>query len=254
MTTSTPSIPDNKKIYDETWADWVDMKKYGPASRWLHALLRRQLAVVRSAAWRVHTVLDVGCGEGTVTNLLHKELPEAQVTGIDFSASGIACAQHEYPHDKLRFVHDEDSALLDGQYDLVSAFEVLEHVEDWQEVLGRMADASTQYLLLSFPVGRMRPFEVHVGHLRNFKKGEVEAFLATKGFVPKNIFYAGFPFYNPLYREVCNLTDSGSNTLTKGKYGWFQKLIGSVLLFMFDHLSTRRRFGNQFCGLFVRAQ
>lgn len=247
-------IPDNKKIYDETWVDWVDMKKYGPASRWLHALLRRHLALVRQSTIPVRTVLDVGCGEGTVTNLLHEELPNADITGIDFSASGIACATHAYPSERMHFVLDEKSERLTAKYDLVTAFEVLEHVEDWHDVLGRMADASNQYLLLSFPVGRMRPFEVHVGHLRNFKKGEVEEFLATRGFVPRNIFYAGFPFYNPLYRDLCNLTDSGSNTLTRGTYRWHQKALGRLIAFVFDHLSTRRHLGNQFCGLFVRQQ
>jgi SAM-dependent methyltransferase len=207
---------------------------------------------VRQGKYPVRTVLDVGCGEGTVTNLLHEELPDAQITGIDFSASGIACAQREYAHEKIQFILDEQSTHLSMKYDVVTAFEVLEHVEDWHDVLGRMADASEQYLLLSFPVGRMRPFEVHVGHVRNFKKGEVETFLATKGFAPKNIFYAGFPFYNPLYRDLCNMTDSGSNALTRGKYGWFQKVLGSLVLFVFDHLSTRRHLGNQFCGLFVR--
>jgi hypothetical protein len=115
-----------------------------------------------------------------------------------------------------------------------------------------MAAAANKYVLLSFPTGRMRPFEVHVGHFRNFKQGEVEEFMRAQGFVPERILYAGFPFYSPLYREVCNLTDSASNRFTTGRYGPRQKIVATVLYWLFRYGSTRRRLGDQFCGLFRR--
>ena len=31
---------DNKKLYNENWMDWADMKVYGPASRWLRVLIK----------------------------------------------------------------------------------------------------------------------------------------------------------------------------------------------------------------------
>jgi SAM-dependent methyltransferase len=246
--------PDNKKIYDETWRDWVDMKIYGPASRWLRSLIKRHLATLRSRHASIETVLDVGCGEGTITHLLAQQLPEAQILGIDFSESGIDCADQAYKRSNLEFRHDERSAAMNTKYDLVTAFEVLEHIDDWQSFLERIAAASNKYLLLSFPTGRMRPFEVNVGHFRNYKKGQIEEFLKTRGFTPIKVFYAGFPFYNPLYREFCNLTNSGSNSFTRGKYGWKQKTIGWIIYFVFRFLSTRSHSGDQFCGLFVRAQ
>ena len=47
----------------------------------------------------------------------------------------------------------------------------------------------------------MRAFEAAVGHVRNFRRGEVEAFMARAGFLERNIYHAGFPFFSPLYRE-----------------------------------------------------
>lgn len=247
------SGPDNKKIYDETWTDWVDMKIYGPASRWLRSLISRHLVTLNSRPDRpVKSVLDVGCGEGTITNFIAEKLPEARVTGIDFSQTGIACAKKAYARKNLEFIMDESSMHMKNTYDLVTAFEVLEHIDDWQEFLERLSAASRRYLMLSFPTGRMRPFEVIVGHYRNYKKGEVEAFLAGRGFRPVKVFYAGFPFYNPLYREFCNLTNSGGNSFTTGKYDWRQKTAGWIVYFFFNFLSTRSRWGDQFCGLFER--
>lgn len=242
---------DNRAIYDENWSLWLDMKRLGPASRWLRSLIRDQVRAIRERG-NIASILDVGCGEGTITWDLAKYFPDAQTIGIDFSSAGIDCARASYTLPRLRYLHDVTSQALDDRYDLVTAFEVLEHVEDWQDLLGRMAAAARQFVLVSFPLGRMRPFEVHVGHLRNFRRGEVEEFMGSKGFQPARVFQAGFPFYSPLYREACNLTDSASNSFTTGKYGARQKMVAGVLYSLFRFASTKYRFGDQFCGLFQR--
>jgi|SRR5687768_11805885 len=242
---------DNQAIYASGWSTWLDMKRFGPASRWLRLLIEKQLREIKKRS-AISSILDVGCGEGTITWELAKSFPEAQTTGIDFSKAGIDCARASYSLPNLAFEHDLTSKALDQTYDLVTAFEVLEHVEDWQDLLGRMAASARQFALLSFPLGRMRAFEVHVGHLRNFRRGEVEEFMGTRGFRPVQIFQAGFPFYSPLYREVCNLTNSGSNSFTTGTYGARQKIVAGILYSLFGFASTKRRFGDQFCGLFQR--
>lgn len=241
---------DNRVLYNEKWDAWVDMKIYGPASRWLRSLIGDQVAHIGEG--KVRSVLDVGCGEGTITNLLAEKFQKATILGVDFSETGIDCARAAYHLPNLSFVHDLESHALEKKYDLLTAFEVLEHVDDWRDLLGRMADSSQKYLLLSFPIGRMRPFESNVGHIRNFKKGEVEEFLSGKGYKPTSVYYAGFPFYNPLYRELCQMTNSANNRFTQGKYGISQKLIGLFFFVLFRFFSTRRLRGDQFCGLFER--
>lgn len=242
---------DNKAIYAANWGRWVDMKVHGPASRAIRSLIHDQIHGLQEPA-SITSVLDVGCGEGTITWHMAKWLPHARVVGIDFSEAGIECGRARYTLPNLVFEHDDQSKRLDERHDLITAFEVLEHVENWQSFLARMAAAAKKFVLVSFPTGRMRPFEVHVGHFRNFKKGEVEEFMRAQGFSPEQIFYAGFPFYSPLYRELCNLTDSASNRFTTGKYGLGQKIVGSVFYSLFRYASTRRRLGDQFCGLFRR--
>jgi SAM-dependent methyltransferase len=217
----------------------------------LRALIHDQIRALEHPE-EIKSVLDVGCGEGTITWQLAEWLPQARILGIDFSAAGIACGRARYALPNLAFEHDDESRRMSARFDMVTAFEVLEHVEDWQDFLARMAAAANRYVLLSFPTGRMRPFEVHVGHFRNFKHGEVEQFMEKQGFAAERIFYAGFPFYSPLYREVCNLTDSASNRFTTGRYGARQKVVANMLFWLFRYGSTRRRLGDQFCGLFRR--
>lgn len=240
----------NKKIYDEKWSTWLDMRKYGPASRWLRFLIFDILKNVRLED--INSILDLGCGEGTTTFYIAKKFPMIQVIGIDFSKNGIELAQKHYNLKNLRFFHDLNSSLLLNKYDLISAFEVLEHVDDWRSLLARMAKASNKYLLLSFPTGRMRPYEKNVGHFRNFQKGEVENFLDAYNFKPIKVFYAGFPFYSPIYREICNLTNSANNNFTQGRYGLAQKIISNLVYFFLRFLSTRNNRGDQFCGFFIK--
>jgi trans-aconitate methyltransferase len=244
--------PDNQTIYDQNWQLWLDMKVHGPASRWLRSLIHSQIKTI-SDANRIRSVLDVGCGEGTISYSLAKWLPHANVMGVDFSSTGIQCAESRYKRPNLQFIHDLSSRQLATQHDLVTCFEVLEHVEAWENLLQRIADSARQFVLLSFPTGRMRSYEKEVGHLRNFAAGEVEQFMARSGFERTRILYAGFPFYSPLYRELCNLTHAASNSFSTGTYGTQQKLASSILYPLFRYFSTRGRFGDQFCGLFHRA-
>jgi SAM-dependent methyltransferase len=242
--------PDNKAIYDANWDRWSDQKVYGPASRWLRWLVEQNLGYIdRSAITRI---IDVGCGQGEMTAMLARLLPAAKVSGVDLSEAGITIANRSYRLPNLTFDLDTESRRLElATYDLVTCFEVLEHVDDWESLLQRICSASKRYVMLSYPTGRMRPFELAVGHVRNFRRGQVEEFMERNGFAEGNLFYAGFPFYSPLYRELCNLMDAGSSNFASGPYGRPQKIVSAVLYVMFRYLSMTRM-GDQFCGVFER--
>src|SRR2546427_581269 len=80
-------------------------------------------------------VLDAGCGSGYGADLLVREARE--VLGIDISDDAIDYARRHYRADNLRF---ERASCLeipapDGSFDLVMAFELIEHLADWQAFL-----------------------------------------------------------------------------------------------------------------------
>jgi SAM-dependent methyltransferase len=244
------TTPNNKIIYDKNWDAWFDQKVYGPASRWLRWLIECNLDYIDPIT--ISKVIDIGCGQGTTTALISKKFPIASILGTDFSRTGIAAATRHYGSDRLQFVVDESSQHLEpSSFDLVTCFEVLEHVYEWQALLERICSASQRYVMLSFPTGRMRKFESTVGHVRNFRAGEVERFMTGVGFLPVNLYYAGFPFYSPLYRDLCNLMDAGHSNFASGRFGLRQRALSSILFTSFRYLSARR-VGDQFCGLFVR--
>lgn len=240
--------PDNITIYDQNWTDWLDMQLYGPKNRWLRYLIGECLKHIDNK--EIKSILDVGCGEGTITYCIAEKFLHARVDGIDISQKGINNAQLRWNLPNLHFYHDGSLACLGNNYDVICCFEVLEHVEDWKGLIDQFITSAMRYVVFSFPVGRMRSFETGVGHLRNFQKGEVESYLLKRSFSSLCIFYAGFPFYSPLYRNLCDALNAPGRNFTRGTYGLSQKIVSQLFYIVFRFCSTKRSFGEQFCGLF----
>jgi SAM-dependent methyltransferase len=90
-------------------------------------------------------VLDVGCGSGRALNLMAQTFPASRFTGFDFSEEGIANARHEAERLGLTNVRFEvkDVAALDveGQYDLITAFDAIHDQAYPARVLKGIANA-----------------------------------------------------------------------------------------------------------------
>ena len=98
------------------------------------------------------TALDVGCGAGLLTEPLARL--GAKVTGVDAAEELIAVAREHAAAQGLEIdYHAGDVQALDGQFDLVTSMEVIEHVADPGAFLKALADrlAPGGLLLLSTP-------------------------------------------------------------------------------------------------------
>jgi SAM-dependent methyltransferase len=101
--------------------------------------MSRYLLASRMASGK--TVLDVGCGCGYGTHLLATGGARA-VLGIDSSEEAIAYSAEHYRHPALVFsVMDAERPGLDRAFDLITCFEMIEHVPHPSAVLEGMARA-----------------------------------------------------------------------------------------------------------------
>ncbi len=84
-------------------------------------------------------VLDVGCGCGFHDPEMAARPGVERVDAIDYSSRSVERAEESYPHPKVRrWVADILSDELDGGYDLVVSYQVLEHLDRPQEYFRRV--------------------------------------------------------------------------------------------------------------------
>ena len=140
--------------------------------------------------------IEIGYGSGIFTyEFYHMGF---DVYGYELSESAYETANKIFNTDKQRLnlkhkLTDEDNEA----YDLLGAYEVLEHCEDDAGVLREWSKLLRKggYLLLSVPA-RMKNFGLRdkwAGHIRRYEKAELVTLLQAQGFELIELISYGFP-------------------------------------------------------------
>jgi 2-polyprenyl-3-methyl-5-hydroxy-6-metoxy-1,4-benzoquinol methylase len=135
--------------------------KYGssnPVVRRLMAAFERELdELFEMAAPR--SLLDVGCGEGVLVHRWAQKLTERnpaeapRLVGIDLEEDSIQAgwAERQAPNLEYRVMEASNLPFAQGEFELASAIEVLEHVPDPEHTVAEMARCAQRHLLVSVP-------------------------------------------------------------------------------------------------------
>jgi SAM-dependent methyltransferase len=100
------------------------------------------------------SVLDVGCGEGVLTYEWAQKLgPDGRIVGIDLDDPKLRAEWEKRTHPNLEYRAEEATHLSfqNGEFDMATAIEVLEHVPDPEKTLAEMARVAERWLLVSVP-------------------------------------------------------------------------------------------------------
>jgi SAM-dependent methyltransferase len=129
--------------------------KYGstnPVVRRLMAGFERTLDELFTLA-APSSVLDVGCGEGVLTEQWAERLGERRVVGIDLEDPKLTSewAKRRRPNLEFSPMLVEQLRFADDEFELVAATEVLEHVESAERALAEMSRVARRWLLVSVP-------------------------------------------------------------------------------------------------------
>jgi 2-polyprenyl-6-hydroxyphenyl methylase/3-demethylubiquinone-9 3-methyltransferase len=144
-------------------------------------------------------VLDLGCGNGSLTAALHRE--GFTMAGMDASASGIAVASRSYPG--ISFGHSDLAMPLPAELrhksDAVIAVEVIEHLLLPRQLFQRAKEAlrpggvfivTTPYhgFLKNLAIALTNKFDDHwhplrdYGHVKFFSRATLEQLFGEQGF------------------------------------------------------------------------
>jgi SAM-dependent methyltransferase len=100
------------------------------------------------------SILDIGCGEAVLTQQWAARLGDGRVVGVDLDDPKLRehWAARAQPNLELRAL-DVTAGLPygDGEFDLVTATEVLEHVPGPEKVVAEMARVAARHVLVSVP-------------------------------------------------------------------------------------------------------
>lgn len=157
-------------------------------------------------------ILDLGCGNGSFSNVLSSL--GYDVVGVEYSASGIAIAQQEYPDCKFieASIYDLPYSQLKPEFDVVISVEVIEHLFDPKQLIrsakqclkpGGTLILTTPYhgywknlaLALSGKMDSHHTVLWDGGHIKFFSVPTLTQLLATEGCTNIQFQFAGrFPY------------------------------------------------------------
>jgi 2-polyprenyl-3-methyl-5-hydroxy-6-metoxy-1,4-benzoquinol methylase len=129
--------------------------KYGstnPVVRRLMSAFERTLDELFAQA-DPQSLLDVGCGEAVLTHKWAQRLGERRVVGIDLDDPQLHAQweQRQAPNLTYKVMKAENLPFADGEFDVGTAIEVLEHVPDPEHTVAEMARVCSGHLLVSVP-------------------------------------------------------------------------------------------------------
>jgi len=127
-------------------------------------------------------VLDAGCGCGYGTHMMSAEA--SHVDGIDDSAEAIEFAMQAYRACNINYYCDSFLNMAMCGYDVIVAFEFIEHVEDTDAVFEKFVEIGPDKIILSVP-HITTPIGGNKFHYRHYGMDEIVTRFYDIGYKPQ---------------------------------------------------------------------
>lgn len=168
----------------DKWARW---RALGAVTKAEHVLSLLDRARVQG----VETVVEIGCGDGSVLGELARRGVGASRVGMDISSSAVAIASGQSGVTSARQFDGSRIPAADGAYDLVLATHVLEHVPAPEPLVGELLRVARRALVIEVPLERnlsarrpgARAASEAAGHLHRFDRAAIRRMLSDSGWM-----------------------------------------------------------------------
>ena len=161
------------------------MVEVEPAHFWFVSRNRILGDVLRRYFASPAKVLEIGCGTGYVLSGMHEVFPQANLSASDIYTEGLSYAAQRVP-DAFLFQMDARHIPFRDEFDLIGAFDVLEHIEDDEAVLAQFFQACKEGGGVALAVPQHRwlwsRMDDFAHHKRRYTRDELVQKLKRAGF------------------------------------------------------------------------
>lgn len=166
-------------------AHFADMARLEATNFWFRARNRLIVWALRRYAPQMESMLEVGCGTAFVLSGIAEAYPDAELSGSEIFTDGLEFAAKRMPDAQLMQMDARAIPFVD-EFDVVGAFDVIEHVREDDIALREMNKALKPggILLIAVPqhAWLWGPADVHAHHERRYTKAELARRVTDAGF------------------------------------------------------------------------
>ena len=181
--------------YTAYWNDLTPSHANHPGNRFRYDLIIREL---RRLGIRPHSIVDCGCGDGSLLREMTKNVPCQEAYGIDIAANVPASRPGSPFHFEEQDLGNPIRKSLHGLFDLVLCSEVIEHVQNDDDVLMNLASlaAPQGIVILTTQTGRIYKTEQYLGHIRHYALMDLIRRVEAAGLRVRCAYQCGWPWLN----------------------------------------------------------
>ncbi|MGA9853590.1 MAG: class I SAM-dependent methyltransferase [Gammaproteobacteria bacterium] len=107
---------------------------------WFKARSRLVNMMMKKYFPKAKNLLEIGCGTGYMLSEIEKAYPDMQLSGSEILSTGLGFAAKRVQKATL-FQMDARQIPFENEFDVIGAFDVIEHIEEDQQVLSEMHQA-----------------------------------------------------------------------------------------------------------------
>lgn len=164
---------------------FADLVRLEENSFWFRARNRLILWALEKYAANFGSLLEIGCGTGYVLSAIARRFPERRVVGSEVFVSGLGFAAARLPGGEFLQM-DARHLPFAEEFDVVGAFDVLEHIVEDERVLNQVCAALKPRGLLFLTVPQhawlWSAVDVQACHVRRYGAAELRRKVEAAGF------------------------------------------------------------------------
>jgi SAM-dependent methyltransferase len=178
-----PELAYANQGYDAAY--YEDLYRLEAGNYWFRARNALVCWALRKFIPEASNLLEIGCGTGYVLGGIANAARRIDLSGSEVSSGGLAYAARRVPRAEL-FQMDARAIPFRDHFDVIGAFDVLEHIDDDLAVLGQVYGAlrSGGSLIVTVPQHAFlwSPADDHAQHVRRYERRDLRDKLERTGF------------------------------------------------------------------------